>query len=81
MFRDLGEEGRFVERYIVSSWAEYMRLRARMTVADRALQDEILQFQRADTPVRVSRLLGVDLQEPFESASIARRMPPRRKRQ
>ncbi len=67
VFRDLAEEGRYVERYIVSSWAEYMRLRARMTVADRSLQDEILQFQRADTPVRVSRLLGVDLQDPFEA--------------
>ena len=67
VFRDLAEEGRFVERYIVSSWAEYMRLRSRMTVADRLLQDEILRFQRADTSVRVSRLLGVDLQDPFEA--------------
>ncbi len=67
VFRDLAEEGRYVERYIVSSWAEYMRLRSRMTVADRALQDEILQFQRADTPVRVSRLLGIDLQNPLQA--------------
>ena len=29
VFRDLGEEGRFVERFIIRSWAEYVRLRTR----------------------------------------------------
>jgi len=61
VFRDLGEEGRFVERYIISSWAEYVRLRARMTIGDRQLQDDVGRLQRADVPIRVSRLLGVDL--------------------
>jgi MFS family permease len=60
VFRDLGEEGRFVERFIISSWAEYVRLRERMTVADRALQDRVAEFQRPGTPIRVSRLLGVE---------------------
>ncbi len=32
VFRDLGEEGRYVERFIIASWAEYVRLRTRMTV-------------------------------------------------
>ncbi len=61
VFRDLGEEGLYVERYIISSWAEYVRLRSRMTIADRQLQEEVSSFQRAGTPIRVSRLLGVDL--------------------
>ncbi|MEO8740550.1 MAG: MFS transporter [Casimicrobiaceae bacterium] len=63
VFRDLGEEGRFVERYIIASWAEYIRLRSRMTVTDRKLQDRVAQFQRQDVPVRVSRLIGVDARE------------------
>ena len=63
VFRDLGEEGRFVERYIIASWAEYIRLRSRMTVADRKLQDRVTQFQREDVPVRVSRLIGVSARE------------------
>ena len=46
VFRDLGEEGLFVERYIIDSWAEYVRLRSRMTIADRQLQDEVDRFQR-----------------------------------
>ena len=67
VFRDLGEEGLFVERYIIDSWAEYVRLRSRMTIADRQLQDEVDRFQRTDTPIRVSRLLGVDLPDAVES--------------
>ncbi len=60
VFRDLAEDGRYVERYIIASWAEYVRARSRMTVTDRRLQDRVAEFQRANTPIRVSRLIGVD---------------------
>jgi MFS family permease len=60
VFRDLAEDGLFVERFIIASWAEYVRLRARATMADRNLQDRIERLQRSDVPVRVSRLLGID---------------------
>ncbi len=73
IFRDLGEEGRFVERYIIASWAEYIRLRSRMTMADRKLQDRVEQFQREGVPVTVSRLIGVnafdDEREPRDAKS------------
>ena len=46
VFRDLAEDGLFVERYIISSWAEYVRQRSRMTVADRHIQQEIEKHQR-----------------------------------
>ena len=73
VFRDLAEDGRFVERYIIASWADYVRLRARMTVADRRLQDRVREFQRPDVPIRVSRLIGVNPNEailaPVESES------------
>ncbi len=59
VFRDLGEDGRFVERYIIASWAEYIRLRSRMTMADRSVLDQVEKSQRPDIPIRVSRLLGV----------------------
>ena len=62
VFRDLGDDGRFVERFIIRSWGEYVRLRTRMTVADRQLGDRVDQFQRPGVPVRVSRLIGVDTQ-------------------
>jgi len=59
VFRDLGEDGRFVERYVIASWAEYVRLRARMTMADSRLQQAVAELQRADVPIRVSRFIGV----------------------
>ncbi len=59
LFRDLGDEDRFVERFVIQSWAEYVRLRTRMTVADRQIQARIGELQRADVPVRISRLIGI----------------------
>ncbi len=63
VFRDLAEEGKYVERYILSSWAEYVRQRSRGTIADRQLQEELAGFQREGAPLVVSRLLGIDLPE------------------
>jgi quinol monooxygenase YgiN len=60
VFRDLATEGRFVERYIVESWAEYVRLRSRMTMSDRTIQSRALDLQEEGTPVRVSRFLGIE---------------------
>jgi len=62
VFRDLGEDGLFVERFVIASWAEYVRLRTRMTVADRKLQDRVEELQRPDTTLRVSRLIGIAAQ-------------------
>jgi MFS family permease len=67
VFRDLGEDGRFVERFIVASWGEYVRSRARLTVADRDLQQRIERLQRTDAPARVTRLIGIDASSETES--------------
>jgi quinol monooxygenase YgiN len=67
VFRDVGEEGRFVERYVIASWAEYVRLRARMTMADSRLQQRVAELQRADVPIRVSRLIGVTAESSGQS--------------
>jgi len=67
VFRDVGEDGRFVERYVIASWAEYVRLRARMTMADSRLQQRVAELQRADVPIRVSRLIGVTAESSGQS--------------
>ncbi len=59
VFQDLAEDGRYVERYIIASWAEYVRLRERMTIADRKTLDALEGFQRPGVPIGVSRLIGV----------------------
>ena len=59
VYRDIGTEGRFVERFVLDSWSEYERLRTRSTIADRELYDRVEALQRPDQPIRVSRLLGI----------------------
>jgi MFS family permease len=69
VFRDIAEEDCFVERYIISSWAEYVRQRSRMTVSDRQLQERVAKLQHPGVEIRVSRLIGIDAREVTETVS------------
>ena len=42
IYRDLGDPSRYVERFIVTRWADYLHQRARGTVADQALEAQLL---------------------------------------
>ena len=46
IFRDLENPGRFVETFIVASWAEHLRQHDRLTQADRVLEDRVLSLAR-----------------------------------
>jgi quinol monooxygenase YgiN len=59
VFRDLEQDGLFVERFVIDSWAEYTRLRTRMTQTDRRGQEAAEKFQLPDVPIRVSRFIGI----------------------
>jgi MFS family permease len=63
LFRDLEDGERFVERFVVGSWAEYVRLRLRFTLTESRLQERVSGLQRPDVPIRISRLIGVDPRE------------------
>ena len=41
IYRDLDDAGRFVERFIVTSWADYLHQRARQTVADQDIEAQL----------------------------------------
>jgi MFS family permease len=71
VFRDLEDEGRFVERFVIASWAEYVRLRARVTVADQHLRERVQRLQRRGVPVRISRLIGIETHQPAAGAPFA----------
>jgi MFS family permease len=73
VFRDVGEDGRFVERFVITSWAEYVRLRSRMTMSDRQLLDRVQQLHQSDAPLQVARLIGID---PGSATSAAPRFDP-----
>jgi MFS family permease len=42
VYRDLGDPSRYVERFIVTSWADYLHQRARATLADQDLEERLL---------------------------------------
>ena len=44
VYRDLGDASRYVERFIVTSWADYLHQRARATVADQELEARVREF-------------------------------------
>ncbi|MDD0837664.1 MFS transporter [Curvibacter sp. HBC61] len=58
VYKDLGEPSRYVERFIVSSWADYLHQRARSTVADQALETEVRQFLQPGEAVRMSHYIA-----------------------
>jgi MFS family permease len=60
VFRDLLEHDRVVEQFVIASWAEYVRLRTRLTVSDRQLQARVEAFQRPGVEIRVTRLIGME---------------------
>jgi MFS family permease len=50
VYEDLGEEGCFVETFLVVSWMEHLRQHERVTNADRLQQEAVLRFQVAGQP-------------------------------
>jgi MFS family permease len=46
VYRDLGDPSRYVERFIVASWADYLHQRARATMADQEVESRVREFLR-----------------------------------
>jgi quinol monooxygenase YgiN len=46
VYRDLGDPSRYVERFIVASWADYLHQRARATLADEEVEARVREFLR-----------------------------------
>jgi hypothetical protein len=52
IFHDLEIPSRYVETFIVSSWAEHLRQHERMTLADRELEERLQSYVRGNPRVR-----------------------------
>jgi MFS family permease len=50
VFEDAAEEGRMVETFLVESWMEHLRQHARVTHADRVVQEAVEHFDLAGEP-------------------------------
>jgi predicted MFS family arabinose efflux permease len=58
VYKDLGEPSRYVERFIVESWAGYLHQRARATVADQALETEVRAVLAPGASARTSHYIA-----------------------
>ena len=58
VYKDLAEPSRYVERFIMTSWAAYLHQRARATVADHTLEAEVRAFLAPDESARVSHYIA-----------------------
>ncbi len=58
VYRDLGDASRYVERFIVASWADYLHQRARATVADQELEARVREFVREGAVVEMKHFIA-----------------------
>ncbi len=56
LFYDVAEPDRFVETFIVESWAEHLRQHERATASDRVAQEQVRVFLR-DVPATITHLI------------------------
>lgn len=58
VYRDLGDPTRYVERFIVASWADYLHQRARSTLADQELEARVREFLQDGQPVKTQHYIA-----------------------
>ena len=59
LFKDAADPTRYVETFLVESWAEYLRQRERLTVSDLAVRSKVYAFHKGEGRPRVSRMIYV----------------------
>jgi MFS family permease len=64
LFRDAADPERFLETFVVASWAEHLRQHERVTVADRAVEQHALDLlQPGTTPIVTHFIAAQDTHE------------------
>ena len=58
LFADTARPGRYLETFLVESWAEHMRQHARITNEDRAVHQRIRSFHTGNAPPVVTHLVA-----------------------
>jgi MFS family permease len=58
VYRDLGDSSRYVERFIVASWAGYLHQRSRGTLADQEVEARLREFLREGEPVKTQHYIA-----------------------
>ncbi|MBL8289371.1 MAG: MFS transporter [Rubrivivax sp.] len=58
IYRDLADPTRYLERFIVASWADYLHQRSRATLADQELEARVRAFVPADEAVTMQHYIA-----------------------
>ncbi len=58
VYRDLGDPTRYVERFVVTSWADYLHQRSRATLADQELEAQVRTFVIEGVPVTMQHYIA-----------------------
>jgi hypothetical protein len=58
VYRDLADPSRFVERFIITSWADYLHQRARTTLADQDLESRVRGYLLPGESVTMQHFLA-----------------------
>ncbi|HJY82777.1 MAG TPA: MFS transporter [Candidatus Binatia bacterium] len=58
VYGDVADPGRYIETFVVASWAEHLRQHERMTMSDRAVQQRARAFHIGDAPPAVAHLVS-----------------------
>jgi MFS family permease len=69
LFADPVDPARYVETFLVESWAEYLRQRERMTMNDLIVRDKAYSFQRGEIPPPISRMIYTPTAAPRRPAT------------
>jgi MFS family permease len=57
-FTDTADPTRHIETFVAENWVEHLRQHERVTLADRALEEEVRAFQMGDRPPEVTHLVS-----------------------
>jgi MFS family permease len=64
IFHDVADPGRYLETFVVESWAEHLRQHERVTMADQLLEERARAFHLGDGPLVVSHFIAGAPQSP-----------------
>jgi quinol monooxygenase YgiN len=58
LYEDAANPGRYIENFVVESWAEHLRQHERVTVSDRELETKAWAFHQAEGPPKVTHWIA-----------------------
>jgi hypothetical protein len=58
LYRNLADPSRYVERFVVDSWADYLRHRARATIADRLAEERAAALHVGEHPPEMQHFIA-----------------------